>query len=70
MYERQLDTTAKNIARSFGYRSVPWHGLSYVVLTLQMILSMLTQMERKDGVTMTVCALGFLFLFSPEFIKR
>ena len=70
MYERQLDTTARNIAKSFGYRSVPWLGLTYVILILQMLLSMLTQFQRKDFVTMTVCTVGFYFLFSPEFIQR
>ena len=70
MYERQLDTTAKNIARSFGYRSVPWLGVTYVVIVIQMILSMLTQFQRKDFVTMTVCAVGFYFLFCPEYVRR
>ena len=70
MYERQLDTTALNIAKALRYRSVPWLGLTYVILILQMVLSMLTQFQRKDFVTMTVCTLGFYFLYSPEFIRR
>ena len=49
---------------------MPWLGLTYVVLVLQMLLSMLTQFQRKDMITMTVCTLGFYFLFSPEYVRR
>ena len=35
-----------------------------------MILGMLTQMHRKDFVTMTVCTLGFYFLTYPENVRR
>lgn len=42
MYEAQLDATAKNIALSMGYRQVPWLGVTYFFLVVQMILAMLT----------------------------
>ena len=70
IYEKQLDTSARNIAMSFGYRHVPWLGATYVILVLQMILSMLTQFHRKDFVTITVCCLGFFFLYCPECVRR
>lgn len=35
-----------------------------------MILAMLTQMHRKDFITMTVCTLGFYFLSFPENVRR
>jgi len=44
MYEAQVEQTAKNIAASFGYRSVPWLGVTYVCLVMQMLLAMLTSM--------------------------
>ena len=34
MYEQQLDQTAKNIAASFGYRQVPWLGVTYFCLVI------------------------------------
>mmetsp|Transcript_38335 Transcript_38335/g.50286 ORF Transcript_38335/g.50286 Transcript_38335/m.50286 type:complete len:104 (+) Transcript_38335:998-1309(+) len=70
MYEAQVDQTAKNIAASFGYRSVPWLGVTYFCLVVQMWLAMLTQLQRKDFVTMTVCTLGFFFLSFPENVRR
>lgn len=70
MYEEQLDETARLIALNMGYRSVPWLGLSYFALVVQMILSMLTQFQRKDFVTFTACAIGFLFLQYPENTRR
>lgn len=53
-----------------GYRHVPWLGVTYFCLVIQMILGMLTQMHRKDFVTMTVCTLGFYFLTYPENVRR
>ena len=70
LYEVQVDQTAKNIAAQFGYRSVPWLGLTYFCLVIQMLLAMLTQIQRKDFVTMTVCTLGFFFLSFPENVRR
>ena len=35
-----------------------------------MLLAMLTQLARKDFITMTVCSLGFLFLTYPENVRR
>lgn len=70
VYEQQLDQTAKNIALSFGYRSVPWLGLTYFCIVIQMLLTMLVQIARKDFITMSVCTLGFLFLTFPEVIRR
>ena len=70
MYEAQLDQTAKNIAASMGYRSVPWLGVTYFFLVVQMILGMLTQFHRKDFVTMTVCTVAFFMLQFPEYVRR
>ena len=70
MYEAQLDATAKNIALSMGYRQVPWLGVTYFFLVVQMILAMLTQFHRKDFITMTVCTLGFYFLSYSENVRR
>ena len=35
-----------------------------------MLLAMLTQLHRKDFVTMTVCSVGFYFLVFPEHVRR
>jgi hypothetical protein len=70
MYEAQLDATAKNIAMSMGYRQVPWLGVTYFFIVVQMLLTMLTQFHRKDFITTTVCTLGFYFLQFPENVRR
>lgn len=54
----------------FGYRQVPWLGVTYFCLAVQVILAMLTQIHRKDQVTITVCALGFYMLSYAENTRR
>ena len=49
---------------------MPWLGVTYFCLVIQMILAMLTQFHRKDFITMTVCALGFYFLTYSETTRR
>ena len=34
LYEARVDETAKNIAMQFGYRSVPWLGVTYFCLVI------------------------------------
>lgn len=46
--EQELDRVAKQVAQQMGYRSVPWLGATYFFLFVQLILSMLTQIHRKD----------------------
>ena len=53
-----------------GYRQVPWLGVTYFLLVVQMLLTMLTQFHRKDFITMTVCTLGFYFLQYSENVRR
>ena len=53
-----------------GYRSVPWLGATYFFLFVQLILSMLTQIHRKDQISITVCAIGLYMLSYPENTRR
>lgn len=69
-YEEELDKVAKKVAAQMGYRSVPWLSATYFFLTVQLILAMLTQMHRKDMITITVCAVGFYMLSYPENTRR
>ena len=69
-YERQFDATAKNLANQYGYREVPWLGLTYVMLLMQVALAIMTQIHRKDQVTITVCALGFYMIEYAEHCRR
>ena len=70
LYVKEVDAQANRLAQQVGYRVVPWLGVTYFFLTVQMILAMLTQMARKDFVTITVCALGFYMLSYPEKTRR
>lgn len=53
-----------------GYRSVPWLGATYFFLFVQLILAMLTQIHRKDQITISVCAVGIFMLSYPENTRR
>lgn len=53
-----------------GYRAVPWLHATYFFLVVQLILAMLTQMHRKDMITITVCASAFYMLSYPETTRR
>ena len=53
-----------------GYRSVPWLGATYFFLFVQLILAMLTQIHRKDQITISVCAIGIFMLSYPETTRR
>jgi len=47
-YEKSMDAVAEKVALQVGYRHVPWLGVTYFMITIQMILSFLTQFHRKD----------------------
>ena len=49
---------------------MPWLGVTYFFLIVQMLLAMLTQIHRKDFVTITVCAVGFYMLSYPQGVRR
>lgn len=53
-----------------GYRHIPWLGLTYFVISIQMILSFLTQFHRKDQLTITACCIGFYILQYPQDFRR
>lgn len=53
-----------------GYRSVPWLGATWFFLYVQFILAMLTQIHRKDMITISVCAIGFYMLSYAEHTRR
>ena len=61
---------AKSLAAQMGYRSVPWLGATYFFLFVQLILAMLTQIHRKDQITISVCAIGIFMLSYPETTRR
>ena len=64
--EKQFDQAAEKVAMQVGYRHIPWRGISYVAVVVQMLLVFLTQYHRTDFVTLTACVLGFLFLHHPQ----
>ena len=49
---------------------MPWLGATYFFLFVQLILSMLTQIHRKDQISITVCAVGLYMLSYPENTRR
>ena len=68
--EEYVDAQAQRIANNMGYRQVPWTGVIYCGLVLQMMLSMLSQYARKDFIVMTACCLGFYFMEFPQTVRR
>lgn len=69
-YEKKFDELADNVAGQLGYRHIPWLGLTYVVMAVQMVLSMLCMFHRKDQLTMTACCVGFYILQYPQDFRR
>ena len=53
-----------------GYRQVPWVGLIYVCLIIQMLLAMFSQYARKDFLVITGCCIGIYYMEFPEVVRR
>ena len=68
--EEWTDGSAKRVANKLGYRQVPWVGIIYIALVIQMILSMLSQYARKDFLVITGCCIGFYWMEFPEAVRR
>ena len=68
--EEWTDTRAKGVANRMGYRQVPWVGLIYVCLIIQMLLAMFSQYARKDFLVITGCCIGIYFMEFPEAVRR
>ena len=65
-----MEDTAKRMAASVGYKSVPWREVCYIALVFQLILGILSQYGRKDQITVAGCAIGIYFLECPESLRR
>ena len=65
-FEKQFDGVAERVAQQVGYRYIPWLGISYVAVIVQMLLVFLTQYHRTDFVTLTACVMGFFCLHPPQ----
>ena len=53
-----------------GYREMPWLEATWFLIIVQMVLAMLTQFQRKDFITITVCALGIYLLTFKDDVRR
>lgn len=58
------------VATKLKYEETPWLNLTWFMLGVQLIISMLVSFFRPDFVTLTAVALGLYFLDKPENCRR
>jgi hypothetical protein len=68
--EKVVEDAATRVSERFGYRFIPWLAVSYVAVCVQLFLSILTQYQRKDFMTVTACALALMLLTMPNIARR
>ena len=68
--EQWTDEQAKAMALKFGYRQVPWNGVVFVAIFIQMVLAMLAQYARKDFLVITACCCAWYHMEFPESARR
>lgn len=68
--EKKFDVYAEQVAAQIGYRHIPWLGVTYFFIGVQMILTFMTQFHRKDQLTITACCIAILILQFPEDFRR
>ena len=61
---------AVNIARRVGYDSGPWFQLTWWVLWIYTLLTLLVMFLRPDFLNLTVCIIGIYMMFSIDTISK
>ncbi len=66
----KVDAVSIRIAEKLGYQEVPWMRLTWVVLIIYNVLTVLVMFNRPDFVNLTVCTTALYMLFNTETITR
>ncbi|TNV72186.1 hypothetical protein FGO68_gene616 [Halteria grandinella] len=68
--EEKLDAVANNLALKYGYDSVPWFALTWWVLWIYTILTLLVMFLRPDFLNLTICIIGLYMMFNTDRITK
>ena len=68
--EVRVDAVSTHIAKSLGYTDVPWFRLTWYLLWIYTILTILIMMKREDFINMTICTCALYVMFNAEKISR
>jgi len=69
-FEEKLDAVANNLALKYGYDSVPWFALTWWVLWIYTILTLLVMFLRPDFLNLTICIIGLYMMFNTDRITK
>jgi hypothetical protein len=68
--EIKVDAVANKIAEKMGYPEMPWLRVTWVVLCLYTVLTVMVMFSRSDFVNLTVCTAAIYMLFNTESLTR
>lgn len=68
--ERQVDVISHAFAQKMGYDDVPWFRLTWMLLMIYLILTVLVMFYKADFVNLTVGVTALYMMFNPETITR
>lgn len=66
----KFDRAAENVARKFGFASVPWWKVTIGVLAIYSVCSCLVLFFRPDFINLTVCIVGIYVLLNTNEIRK
>ena len=68
--EAKIDIVANNLAKKYGYESVPWFKLTWWLLWIYTLLTVLVMFFRPDFINMTVCIVAIYMMFNTDRISK
>lgn len=58
------------MAERFGYRSLPWLKVTWILLWAYTVLTCLVMLNRPDFINLTVCVTALYMLFNTQTLTR
>jgi hypothetical protein len=68
--EARIDVVANNFAKRAGYDTVPWFMLTWYLLWLYTILTLLVMYLRPDFFNLTICVTALHMMFNTDRITK
>jgi hypothetical protein len=68
--EEKFDLVTAKFAQRAGYESVPWFRVTWVILWIYTVLTILVLFHRPDFINLTICIIALYMMFNTERITR
>lgn len=68
--EAKVDQVANTFARRAGYETVPWFMLTWYLLWLYTVLTVLVMYLRPDFLNLTICTTALYMMFNTDRITK